>query len=309
VTSSAPGVAALVRAHATTVDPWLREAAAWGVDAATARAALTDLEPVLAAVGDDPRAGLTIVRATLDLVARGRWHAEAVPRTVVLRVLPRMSSWLRAWPDDVVPAVLAASRGIARAGLLDPWVARVAAADAPERAADVRPALLVAAWRCGLARYRDAALDAASSLPPSVVAALLDVPSATVTATLERHRSDRWWWPGRSDEPGVVQRVGGFVGWGGPWVQVPRVAAGGPTGWLAVVDGAVGAVVADVHGSAVVGLADHGEVTPPERADARTLPVPWVDEVTGVVPGDQGVVLVARVHSYALDVVRLGRAA
>jgi len=304
-------VAALVREHAATVDPWLRDAAGWGVDAATARAALTDLEPVLAALGDDPRAGLPVVRATLGLAARGRWHTAAVPRGVVLRVLPRLAAWVRAWPDDTVPALLAASRGVARAGVLDAWADRLAAARVPATAADVRPSLLVAAWRCGLVRYRQAALDAALGLPHPEVASLLDVPAATVGDVLARHRDDRWWWPDRPDGPGVVQRIGGFAGWGGPWVQVPRVAAGGPTGWLVLVDGTVAAVVADVHGSALVGLADEPPpVGTPPTPDPRALPVPWDDEVTGAVPADdEDVVLVARAHSCTLDVVRLAAAA
>ncbi|ADG74343.1 hypothetical protein Cfla_1445 [Cellulomonas flavigena DSM 20109] len=303
------GVPALVRAHAATVDPWLREAAGWGVDAAAARAALTDLEPAVAALDGDPEVALPLVRATLDLLARGRWHAASVPRGVVLTVLPRLATWVRAWPADVVPAVLAASRGVARAGLLDAWVDRVARADVPAAPTDVRPALLVAAWRSGLVRYRDAALDAAAALPAATAAALLEVPEAEVGVVLERHRADRWWWPGRDDGPGVVQRVGGFVGWGGPWVQVPRVAAGGPTGWLVVVDGTVGAVVADVHGSAVVGLEDPPPTVAPPRPDARRLPVPWLDEVTGAVPGERpDVLLVARTHSCTLDVVRVAAA-
>lgn len=302
-------VAALVRAHAATVDPWLREAAGWGVDAPTARAALTDLEPALVTLDGDAEVALPLVRATLELLARGRWRAASVPRDVVLTVLPRLATWVRAWPADVVPAVLAASRGVARAGLLDAWVDRVARADVPAAPTDVRPALLVAAWRSGLVRYRDASLQAAVALPPATAAALLEVPEAEVVAVLDRHRADRWWWPGRDDGPGVVQRVGGFVGWGGPWVQVPRVAAGGPTGWLVLVDGTVGAVVADAHGSAVVGLGDPPPTVASPRPDARRLPVPWVDQVTGAVPGERSdVLLVARAHSCTLDVVRVAAA-
>lgn len=305
MTVPAERVATLVRSHAATVDPWLREAAAWGVDAAEARAALTDLDPLVGTI-DDPDVTLPLVRATLRLVARGRWHGAAVPRTVVLRVLPRLAAWVRAWPDDVVPAVLAASRDVARAGLLEPWADRLARTPAPGAASAVRPALLVAAWRCGAVRYRSAALAAVGGLPPATAAALLDLPQGAVAATLARHAEDRWWWPGRPDGPGVVQRVGGFVAWGGPWVQVPRVAAGGPSGWLVLVDGTVGAVVADVHGSTVVGLPDPPAPAAPPRPDARTLPVPWVDEVTGAVPDERGdVVLVARAHSCSLDVVRL----
>lgn len=310
--ADAPGVAALVRTHAATVDPWLREAAGWGVDAPAARAALADLEPVLAPLADDPAAALPLVRATLDLLARERWHAASVPRTVVRHVLPALRPWLRTHPEQVVPAVLAASRAVARAGLLDAWAARVAAAPPPAAASDVRPALLVAAWRSGLVRYRAAALDAADALDPALAAALLDVPATDVAATLARHRADRWWWPGRDEGPGVVQRVGGFVAWGGPWVEVPRVAAGGPTGWLVLVDGTVGAVVADAHGAAVPGVppAAGPDATAPPRRHARALPVPWVDEVTGALPDESGdVLLVARAHSCTLDVVRLGRAA
>lgn len=302
-------VAALVREHAATVDPWLREAAGRGVDVPTARAALTDLEPVLAHV--TPRAGLALVRATIGLVARGRWHAGAAPRAVVLHVLPRLAAWLDAWPDEVAPAVLTASRAVTRGGVLDAWTALLAQAPPPASAVHVRPALLVAGWRCGLARYRGAALDAAAPLPPVLAGAVLGVAAADVPATLARHREDRWWWPGRDQGPGVVQRVGGFAGWGGPWLGVPRVAAGGPTGWLVLVDGTVGAVVADVHGSAVVGQGEQAqEPADPPRPPARSLQVPWADEVTGAVPDATGtVLLVARAHSCALDVVRQGRAA
>ncbi|MFC8190424.1 hypothetical protein ACFUMH_02040 [Cellulomonas sp. NPDC057328] len=314
-----------LRAHAASVDPWLRAAAAAGARADDVRAALTDLEPVTprlvdAADGaaDDVEPGtpalLEVVRVTLDLVARGRWRAGLPQRAAVLKVLPALAPWCRALGGAVVAPVVAAAAVVGRRDVLDRWTALLAAAPPPPSAALVRPALLVAAWRCGLVRYRDAALEAAAGLPADVVRALLALPAdADVAALLDRHRSDRWWWPGAPAGAGVLSRAGGFTAWGGPWLTPPRAVVAGPTGWGAVADGYRWSVLADVHGSAVVRLAPHTDEpwgAGPERAVPAALPVPWTDEVTGAAPDphDPALVLVSRAHSYALDVVRLAAA-
>ncbi|QGQ19703.1 hypothetical protein GC089_11285 [Cellulomonas sp. JZ18] len=310
-----------LRVHAASADPWLRAAAAAGARADDVRAALADLEPVtpgLVDAGDDAEpatsALLDVVRVTLDLVARGRWHAGHPQRAAVLEVLPALTPWCRALGGAVVAPVVAAAAVVGRRGALDRWAALLAAAPPPPSAALVRPALLLAAWRCGLVRYRDAALDAAAGLPADVVRALLALPAdADVAAVLDRNRADRWWWPGTSTGAGVVSRAGGFTVWGGPWLTPPRAVAAGPTGWGAVADGYRWSVLADVHGSAVVRLApdtDEPWGAGPQPAAPAALPVPWTDEVTGAAPDpdDPALVLVSRVHSYALDVVRLAAA-
>lgn len=322
----------VLRAHAGTVDPWLRGAASAGASGTAVRAALADLDPVAAALGDARRV-LPAVRATLDLVARGRWSGAHPQRAAVLRGLPLLGAWCDAHPDAVVDACVAAAAVVGRRVPVERWAALVASAPVPAGSADVRGALLVAAWRCGLVRYRDAALDAAAALPVEVARALLALAAdADVADVLRRHRVDRWWWPGASDAPGVVARVGGFLPLGGPWVGLPRAVPGGPSGWLALADGRRWAVVADAHGSAVVALDGPGHAgaeeeppaspgnpgsPPPDSPvapDPPALPVPWSDVVTGLVPAADGppVVLVSRAHSYALDVVRVapaGRAA
>lgn len=294
----------VLRAHAPVVDPWLRRAAAAGAEGGAVRAALAELAPVataLAGGGDGDEAVLATVRAVLDLVGRGRWHPGRAQRAAVLEVLPVVASWVRSAPTTSVPALVAAADVVGRAGRLDAWASRLAG---PPPAADrVRGALLVAAWRAGLARYRDAALREAADLDDAVLAPLLGVEAPA--GVLARHRDDRWWWPDVPERPGVVRRVGGFAPWGGTWVRLPVAVAGGPTGWVAVAGQEAWAVVADVHGSSLVPLP--GPAAAPARPPAvPDLPVPWDDDVTGAVPEPGGrAVLVSRAHSYRLEVVRL----
>lgn len=292
----------VLRAHSPVVDPWLRRAAATGAEGGAVRAALAEVAPVasaLAAGGDGDEAVLATVRAVLDLVGRGRWHPGRAQRAAVLEVLPMVASWVRSAPTTSVPALVAAADVVGRAGRLDAWAARLTGPPPP--AERVRGALLVAAWRAGLARYRDAALREAVDLDETVLAPLLGVESAT--DVLERHRGDRWWWPEVPQRAGVVRRVGGFGPWGGTWARLPIAVPGGPTGWVAVAGPEAWAVVADVHGSSLVPLP--GAVPPPARPVAPPdLPVPWDDEVTGAVPEPGGrALLVSRAHSYRLEVV------
>lgn len=303
----------VLRAHAPVVDPWLRSAAATGAEGGAVRAALAEVAPVasvLAGDGEGDEAVLATVRAVLDLVGRGRWHPGRAQRSAVLEVLPVAASWARSAPAAAVPALVAAADVVGRAGRLDDWAARLTGPPPPPER--VRGALLVAAWRAGLARYRDAALREAVGLDEAVLAPLLGVEDGA--AALERHRDDRWWWPDAPQRPGVVRRVGGFGPWGGTWVRLPVAVAGGPTGWIAVAGQEAWSVVADVHGSSLVPLP--GAAPSPSRPAAQAgLPVPWDDEVTGAVaePGGRAL-LVSRAHSYRLEVVRLdttseGRAA
>ena len=93
-----------------------------------------------------------------------------------------------------------------------------------------------------------------------------------------------------------------FAGFGGPWLERPRVVAAGPTGCAVAADGAGWAIVADIHGAAVVRLGEPVDAAPTRVAG--TLPVPWTDAITGSAPLGRGVVAVSREHSYLLDVVR-----
>jgi len=306
----------VLRAHADEVDPLLGRAAAAGASSDDVRAALGELAQVapqlLGAPGaapgssDEGRVLLPAVTAVLDLVARGRWRAGHPQHYAVLATLPAVWRWVRAAPDVTTPAVVAAADVVARAGRAQAWTALLTATPAPSPD-DVRPALAVAAWRAGLARYRDAALAAAADLPPDVAGPLLRLAPVDVHAVLERHRTDRWWWVGAPEGPGVVSRVGGFRPWGGRWTALPRVVPGGGSGWTVVADGGAWRVVADVHGAAFVATDESGLADLPVPTSGPTLAVPWTDHVTGWAPAADApdVVLVSRAHSYVLDVVRV----
>ncbi|CAK0776522.1 conserved hypothetical protein [uncultured Gammaproteobacteria bacterium] len=96
----------------------------------------------------------------------------------------------------------------------------------------------IAGWQAGLAQYRRTALATARTLPPSAVAAVLGLPlpcdSAGITAVLDRLNLDPWHNPGHvlvqnrdpvqnRRSPRIVTRVGGFRGFGGPFLTPPRL--------------------------------------------------------------------------------------
>ncbi|HCE67999.1 MAG: hypothetical protein A2X82_17030 [Geobacteraceae bacterium GWC2_55_20] len=110
-----------------------------------------------------------------------------------------------------------------------------------------------AAWRSGLAHYRTAALALFDSLPEQLSLALLEVSSPTswkaVRLLLEQNR---WYNPTTpecdqavaGDQLRIVARVGAFRGFGGLFIEPPRVAVNGssilvrsgPECWLLTAD-------------------------------------------------------------------------
>ncbi|MGC4122280.1 MAG: hypothetical protein QM765_48395 [Myxococcales bacterium] len=86
----------------------------------------------------------------------------------------------------------------------------------------------VLAWRCGLAHYRDSALHAWRTLPDSLAREALGLPrgSSEAKAVLESALGDPWQRPGAAVLPPrlkVVGKVGGFRGFGGPFLTPPRL--------------------------------------------------------------------------------------
>ena len=114
----------------------------------------------------------------------------------------------------------------------------------------------VTAWVCGMAHYRESALDVARKLPPELLAIVFGLaqPPADIDSFFAKLGSNRWLTPaeavaGTEPQPlRLVARVGGFRGFGGLFMRPPIVDVTG--GRLVVSDGA-GAwlLIADVFGS------------------------------------------------------------
>ncbi len=295
------------------VDDALAAAVARCGDPEVVRAAVVDVAAVADGLADDgdldPQVGRALLTAVTDLAARGRWRSGTAERAAVLELVPRTATLVRARPDVVLPLLVASARTVERSADRALLADLLAAAPAAQDVDALRATILVATWRAGAVRFRSAALTAAAGLPaPLAVAALGLAPGTDPGPVLAAHTADRWWWPGRAQAAGVLRRVGGFRGFGGPWLATPRVSSGatgaGPVCHVRA-DDECWAVLADVHGSAVVRL-DAADVH--HRAPAPPhLPVPWDDEVTGwsAAGGDPRVVVVSRRHSYWVDVVRL----
>jgi hypothetical protein len=254
-------------------DAALARALALGADrdvlAQAVREAAVAADPLAGPLGADAFAATcdALVDAVARLVAARRWRVGGPERHAVLDLVPRLGPWLAAAPAVTVAAVVDGARAVGSGpgsrGDVAGWATRVVAAAEASPAAGpgapvagtVRGAVLVAAWRSGLVRYRDAALDAARSLPAQVARAALSLPatgadarsgSADLRAVLDRHAVDPWWWPAdaEGDEEGdgpagttwvrtpgapgpaqVLGRFGGFRGFGGPW-RSPALVVG-----------------------------------------------------------------------------------
>ncbi len=131
----------------------------------------------------------------------------------------------------------------------------------------VRAAGQIAAWTCGMAQHRKAALALASKLPTSLTTRLLSSPAgsaASVSFVIQRLAADPWFDPRRPASQAAMQRettsqgavkvqvvavIGGFRGLGGEFLRPPLVAVNdgalyasdGTSCWLVMAD-AFGAI-------------------------------------------------------------------
>lgn len=88
---------------------------------------------------------------------------------------------------------------------------------------------IVAAWSAGMAHWRKPALEAWGRLDPNLARATLRLPKddSTPTAVLRQHLLHVFQRPAGTEDPSlqIVYRIGGFRGFGGPFLAPPKVYA------------------------------------------------------------------------------------
>ena len=150
----------------------------------------------------------------------------------------------------------------------------------------------VAAWRAGMAHYRDGALAAADALPERVALAAVGTVGGAWPAVRAALAANRWWSGG---DGAAERRVGGFAGFGGPFVEPPEIAAGpegllvrsGERGHLLVAD----AFGATLHLSTPQAFQDAVARAPP-RPNVRGATVEAADRTVAVDLPAQGLTAV-----------------
>lgn len=201
------------------------------------------VQPIVeATAGHEPASAPAVSEALYDLSLAlcGKELFGRFPALALLweEYLPALAPALCEAPRRVGAALSNAVINLAAeaSGRPRPWLAvlralapRCASADELLRVGQV----LV--WRCGLAHYRQSALDVWRTLPHGLQLGTLGLrrshPSPPTTAQLETQLEDPWHPPGPvpAKEPGrrlaLVGRVGHFRGVSGPFLAPPQVMA------------------------------------------------------------------------------------
>lgn len=199
------------------------------------------VEPVVesAAMARPERAAI-IVEALYDLALElfrqdllgPRSRSGAVP-LAWSDLLPKLGAFVAVDPARVVGALSNAAYNLEQtpgAGVTE-WMARLLQAAACAPTGDVDALLRagqVAAWRSGMAHFREGALAACEKLEAPLARSVLGLPGeASVAEALTALRASRWGQPGSParEDVRVVGDVGGFRGHGGPFLSLPRVTA------------------------------------------------------------------------------------
>lgn len=205
--------------------------------------------PIVAAVERAAPARVDAVAQALfdlsfDLVGRDvLGPSSRHPRAVEAweSVLPKLAARLSDDPARIAGALTNAAYNLgtepaARAG---EWLQ--AMAEIGPRCATARELLdlgQVLAWRCGMAHYRASALEVWERLPLALAREALGLPRDADFSreALRAQLSDPFRAPGLPEAPprlAVVGAVGGFCGFGGPFVTPPRVFAARGQLWAA----------------------------------------------------------------------------
>ena len=167
------------------------------------------------------------------------------------RILPEVAPLVAADPQRMIGAVCNASHHVsstpgARPGAWIDLMVRLAG-----QCSDTATFLTlgqVAAWRAGMAHFRESALAAADKLPESLALAAMDAPGAHWSQVRDRLSTDPWYDPATPNDtsavPRIVARAGAFRGFGGLFTEPPTVAMadgqllvrGGSECWLLTAD-------------------------------------------------------------------------
>lgn len=218
--------------------------------------------------------GRAICEVGLELVARRlagagarhRWMDEAWGR-----LLPAAARFVAADPRRVLGAVSNAVHQLASTPGARPeqWLALMPRVATLARSADeFLHAGQVAAWRCGMAHFREGALRLAWELPGALTLAALDA-EGDAAALLEQLRADAWFAPGvAKGGPWPVARAGAFRGFGGVFALPPVIALHHGQ-WVATSGDGHWLLTADAFGATFHRLAGEA-IAPP--ATARALP-------------------------------------
>lgn len=197
--------------------------------------------PVAAAIEEvDPKRVDAVVESLLDL------SLDLVPREIlgpkarhpiVGRVwrdlLPRLAGRLADEPRKVAAALTNAAHNlVAERARAEEWLAAMGEVGPHcSTVADLLACGQVLAWRSGLAHYRAPALEVWRSLPDRLAFEVLGVSrdAAASRAALEAALADPWRKPGDAEAGApalrIVGKIGGFRGFGGPFLTPPRVFA------------------------------------------------------------------------------------
>ncbi len=235
---------------------------------------------VEAAAAAQPERAPLIVEAlydlALDLFRQDLLGQNARSAAVALTwtdVLPKLGAFVAVDPLRAAASLSNAAYNLEQtpgAGPME-WMARLlqiaTSLSGPDLDALLR-AGQVAAWRSGMAHFRASALAACAELPEPLVRAALGLAEpVAVPAALAGLHADRWHQPGEPAraEPRVMGEIGGFRGFGGPFLSLPRLTADvdgllvqeGERAWRLSAD-AFGATLLPYHGAVATDAATRG---------------------------------------------------
>lgn len=124
----------------------------------------------------------------------------------------------------------------------------------------------LAAWRHGLAHYRDSALEQAGAIDAATLEQVFGLPAGSWQEDwLERLVRDRWFEPGgeQASRPRLVRQLGAFIGYGGCFMA-PPLAVAGRDALLLIDGGTLHALHADAYGACLLPAA----ASPPQAGQA-----------------------------------------
>jgi hypothetical protein len=209
----------------------------------------------VAAVAPDRTSTVALVAYELGLELVGQALAGPAARSGVVNrawahVAPRCVRLLAAQPLEVLGALTNAGLNVEKtpSARTDEWLQLMGDhAGGIETVAQLRSLGQIAAWRAGLAHFREGALHAADALPEPVAVGVVGAPGSRWTDVKAHILADPWWLPAKGQRSTQRLEWGRFVGFGGSLPRPPEVRACAE-GFFTKSGDRYGLLVADIFG-------------------------------------------------------------